>query len=146
MLEFNATFLIAMFSFVVFILIMNAIFYKPILNIMRKREEYINANYEESKRFENSASELTISRNSKLEQTKEKCKHDLKLSVDKAQIKASEKVSQVREETRQVIQSKKDELKNQEIALKEQINNTVVKDLASSILSKISGIKAEIRD
>jgi hypothetical protein len=68
------------------------------------------------------------------------------LSVDKAQIKASEKVSQVREETRQVIQSKKDELKNQEIALKEQINNTVVKDLASSILSKISGIKAEIRD
>ena len=45
MVEFNATFLIAMLSFVVFIMIMNAIFYNPILDIMRKREEYINSNY-----------------------------------------------------------------------------------------------------
>ena len=38
MMEFNATFLIAMLSFVVFIMIMNAIFYNPILSIIRKRE------------------------------------------------------------------------------------------------------------
>jgi F-type H+-transporting ATPase subunit b len=146
MLEFNATFLIAMFSFVVFILIMNAIFYKPILNIMRKREEYINTNYEDSKRFDDTASELTIARTSKLEQTQEKCRHDVKLSVDKAQAKALEKISQVKEDTKQTIQTKKDELKEQESLIKEEIKNNVVKDLASSIVSKLSGSKIEIRD
>jgi F-type H+-transporting ATPase subunit b len=146
MLEFNATFLIAMFSFVVFILIMNAIFYKPILNIMRKREEYINSNYEDSKRFDDTASELTISRNSKLEQTKDKCRHEVKKSIDKVQADSLEKISQVKEETKQAIQVKKEELKTQENVLKQQINDTVVNDLASSILSKLSGTKVEIRD
>jgi F-type H+-transporting ATPase subunit b len=146
MLEFNATFLIAMFSFVVFIFIMNAIFYKPILNIMRKREEYINTNYEDSKRFDDTASELTIARNSKLEQTQEKCRHDVKLAVDKAQASASEKISKKREDTKQTIQIKKDELKEKESLIKEEIKNNVVKDLASSIVSKLSGSKIEIRD
>ena len=55
MIEFNATFLVAMLSFVVFIMIMNAIFYRPILNIMRKRDEYINSNYDEAKELSEQA-------------------------------------------------------------------------------------------
>ena len=49
MFEFNATLIVAMFSFVVFMFIMNAIFYRPILNIIRKRENYVNDNYEAAK-------------------------------------------------------------------------------------------------
>ena len=71
MMEFNATFLIAMLSFVVFIMIMNAIFYNPIC-IIRKREDYINSNYEDAKRFENSAQEFNTTRAAKLEQVQEK--------------------------------------------------------------------------
>jgi predicted PurR-regulated permease PerM len=58
MIEFNATFLVAMFSFVLFILIMNAIFYRPILNIIRKREDYIASNTESVQKFEQKAEEL----------------------------------------------------------------------------------------
>ena len=46
MIEFNATFIVSMISFVVFIFIMNMIFYKPILTIIRKRENYIKDNYD----------------------------------------------------------------------------------------------------
>ena len=44
MFEFNATFLVAMISFVVFIIIMNAILYKPILSIIEERQAYIDKN------------------------------------------------------------------------------------------------------
>ena len=47
MFEFNATLIVAMISFVVFMFIMNAIFYRPILNIIKKRDDYINSNYED---------------------------------------------------------------------------------------------------
>ena len=44
MFEFNATFIIAMFSFVVFIMIMNAILYKPVLKVINERQTYIDDN------------------------------------------------------------------------------------------------------
>ena len=49
MLEFNATFLVSMISFIVFIIIMNAIFYKPILGVIEERENFINDHYNDAK-------------------------------------------------------------------------------------------------
>ena len=72
MIEFNATFIVAMLSFVLFIMIMNAIFYKPVLNIMRKREEYINSNYQEAKEFSQRAEEFNTQRNEKIKETQAK--------------------------------------------------------------------------
>lgn len=141
MIEFNATFLVAMLSFVVFILIMNAIFYNPILGIIRKREDYINSNYENSKRFKAEAEEIKTTRNAKLEQTQDKCRHQFKNSVDEAQTIAANKIKAAKENTKQVIQSKKDKLALDESELKNTLENSVVRDLASSITTKILGIK-----
>ena len=69
MIEFNATFLVAMLSFVLFIMIMNAIFYRPVLNIMRKREEYINSNYNEANSNSEEAQKLDAQRTEKIQQT-----------------------------------------------------------------------------
>ncbi len=44
MLEFNATFFIAMISFVIFMIIMNAILYKPLDRIVRERRDLIDKN------------------------------------------------------------------------------------------------------
>ena len=60
MIEFNATFIIAMLSFVIFILIMNAVFYQPVLNIIRKREDYIQSNYEDSANSEKNAKQILL--------------------------------------------------------------------------------------
>lgn len=141
MIEFNATFLVAMLSFVVFIMIMNAIFYNPILSIMRKREDYINSNYSNAKEFSNKAEEYNNQRNSKIKETQDKCRHNIKNIVDAAHSDANEKTQAVREQSKIEIQSKKDMLAGEEENLKNTIKSTVVKDLASSITSKILGQK-----
>lgn len=60
MLQFNATFLIAIVSFVIFIFIMNIIFYKPVLAIIEERKRYIRANYDAAEKF-NKDSDMVIS-------------------------------------------------------------------------------------
>ena len=44
-MEFDATFLIAAISFIVFVFIMNKIFYAPILNIMKARQDFVEENF-----------------------------------------------------------------------------------------------------
>lgn len=146
MFEFNATFLIAMFSFVVFILIMNSIFYQPILNIIRKREEYINSNYEDSKKFAQNASDLQNSRAAKLEQTQDKCRQEFKTVVDKVQSDAGEQIKEAKENSKKAIQAKKADLISEEESLKSSLKDSVVKDLASSIVSKLTGIDSKVDD
>ena len=47
-MEINATILVSAISFIVFIFIMNKILYKPVLEIIEKRQNYIYANKNES--------------------------------------------------------------------------------------------------
>lgn len=146
MIEFNATFLVAMLSFVVFIIIMNAIFYNPILNIMRKREEYINNNYNDAKSFTDKASELKTKHDSSIKETKAKCRTDIKNTVENAQSEANEKTHCAREYSKSKIQSKKDILLQDEQELKSTVKSTVVKDLASTIASKLLGENSTVND
>lgn len=139
MIEFNATFIVAMFSFVVFIFIMNAIFYNPILSIIRKREGFIDKNYEEAKRFEQLATQNTDVYSSKIGQTQDKCRHEIKIQVGKAQTEATEKLRTAKENFKAAIQQKKDDIHTESEALKMTVRNSVVKDLATSIVSKILG-------
>lgn len=146
MLEFNATFLIAMFSFVVFIFIMNAIFYNPILRIIRQREEYINSNYEDAKRFVSSAKEFNDTYSAKIEQTQKECRHEIRQIVSEAHANANEKISTARENAKNVVRQKKEVLFNEGENLKNTVKTTVVKDLASSIVSKLLGSEVKVCD
>lgn len=139
MIEFNATFIVAMLSFVLFIMIMNVIFYKPILNIMRKREEYINSNYSKAKEFSQKADEFETQRNEKIQETQAECRMNIKNIVEKAQDDANLKTSEAREQAKKEIQVKKDTLNVEEQNLKNAVKSTVVSNLASSITSKLLG-------
>lgn len=136
MIEFNATFLVAMLSFVVFIMIMNAIFYRPILNIMRKRDEYINSNYDEAKELSEQAEKLDIKKAETIQQTQNECRTEIKNVVENAQGLASKNVQDARTEVKNEIQLKKDSLIRESEALEGVLKSSVVTDLASSITSK----------
>ncbi len=146
MIEFNATFLVAMLSFVVFIFIMNAIFYNPILSIIRKREDYINSNYCEAKIYTDETLDLNTKRDTTIQDTKAKCRIGIKNSVESAQNVANEKVHSAREYAKSKIQSKKELLLNDERNLKDAIKSTVVLDLASSIATKLIGENTPLED
>lgn len=136
MIEFNATFLVAMLSFVVFIMIMNAIFYRPILNIMRKRDEYINSNYDEAKELSEQAEKLDIKKAETIQQTQNECRTEIKNVVENAQGLASKNVQDARTDVKNEIQLKKDSLVRESEALEGVLKSSVVTDLASSITSK----------
>mgnify|MGYP004505846897 FL=1 len=136
MIEFNATFLVAMLSFVVFIMIMNAIFYRPILNIMRKRDEYINSNYDEAKELSEQAEKLDIKKAETIQQTQNECRTEIKNVVENAQGLASKNVQDAITEVKNEIQLKKDSLVRESEALEGVLKSSVVTDLASSITSK----------
>ena len=45
-MEFNATFLATIVTFILFVILMNKILYAPILNIMLERRNFIDKNYQ----------------------------------------------------------------------------------------------------
>ena len=137
MIEFNATFIIAMLSFVVFIMIMNAIFYQPVLNIIRKRDNYINSNYEESKNNENSAKEIDNERNSQINATHSKCRKEFYTAVNKLQENAAEKIKQAKETNKTTILAEKDRLSKEEQELQQTLQDSVIEGLADSITTKL---------
>ena len=137
MIEFNATFIIAMLSFVVFIMIMNAIFYRPVLNIIRKREEYINSNYEDSSKNEKTAKELEENRNSQINATQAKCRKDFYTAVNKLQESAAGKIKDAKENNKAIIQTEKDRLSKEKMELQQRLQGSVVEDLANSITEKL---------
>lgn len=137
MFDFNATFIVAMLSFVLFIMIMNAIFYAPILNIIRKRDEYVEANYSDSKEFDAKAGEYKQNHSQKIKETQDICRQDFKQKISEIQAQATEKVHAAREESKISLKDRKEELSQKEQILKDNINDGVLKDLATAVTDKI---------
>lgn len=138
MIEFNATFLVAMLSFVLFILIMNAIFYRPILNIIRKREDYIASNQEAVQKFEQKAEELTQEHKNNIEKKQAQCRTKFKETISAEQSKSGEKIKKAREASKNEILKQKDILMEEEKNLRTELKNTVVSALASDITQKVT--------
>ena len=67
-MELNATFLIAAISFIVFVIIMNFIFYKPIEKIVREREKFIDENFDEAKKNDLTSQKLIDEYNKKIDE------------------------------------------------------------------------------
>ena len=65
-MEFNATFLISAISFILFTLLMNKIFYKPLGKIMNERENFINDNLNDAKISNDKAEFLLKDKDEKL--------------------------------------------------------------------------------
>ncbi len=65
-MEFNATFIAAFISFIVFTVVMNLILYKPINSIVQKRKELVDANYEEASKNAEKKDEVLQEREEKL--------------------------------------------------------------------------------
>jgi len=139
MFEFNATLIVAMFSFVVFMFIMNAIFYRPILNIIRKRENYVNGNYETAKTLESKAEEYNTEYQKKLNNAKEQEREALSAKIDNAQKKSFKTTQEANEKAKIEITSNKELIEKNKNELIDNINSNIINNLASDIVRKIAG-------
>ena len=136
MLEFNATFFVAMFSFIVFMLMMNSILYKPLSKIVEQRDGIINGNYSDA--------ELT---NQKIDDLANQHKESIETAKTLAKEQFNQKIGNYKSQKDAILESakmlaKKDlaiaqtELAGEEKSAKIVLESKVL-DLASQIASKL---------
>ena len=144
-MEFNATFLATIITFILFVFIMNKILYRPILGIMEERKNFIDSNYKNADENNAKSEELVAEKEAKLDDAKDDARGKYLETVDEfknqkadiisdAQRVASEELERSREELR----GASDEAKN---ALKGSMN-----DLANDIVEKVIGYRSNIEN
>lgn len=138
MLEFNATFIIAMISFVIFILIMNWIFYKPILGVIEEREKFINDHYNHAKNSKDKADALLKDKDERLNKTLSDSRKIVSNKVEEANKNSKTLTEEAKKSSQDKIEEAKKNLSLDEKNTTEAIKNNV-KDLAENISSKILG-------
>ena len=143
MLEFNATFIVAMLSFIVFMVIMNSILYKPLARIQKERAELIQA--------ENEAQKITEGKTEKLKEHYSEVIENSKLI---AKDNFNKKVSEYKQRKETILETsrslaKKDlAIANTELEGDEREARLILKpqiiEFASTIASKVLGYETKI--
>lgn len=137
-MEFDATFLIALLSFIVFIFIMNKVFYAPVLKIMQERQSFVEQNYDSAKTTKNEIKNKSEYMNSELEKSRNEARNMIAENSQNLKIQKSKKISEYKENLYNSITEQKDTLRDSAISAKEVLKDNVV-DLAKEISQKILG-------
>ena len=137
-MEINATILISAISFLVFIFIMNKILYKPVLEIMEKRQNYIDANKNEADEHRQKAQQLLADKDEKVADAQRKSR-DIVASKTNA---LKEEKSKVLKDTKDSVSNYFSEQKQNLAHQKEDASHNMkydVADLANRLTTKLMG-------
>lgn len=146
-MEFDATFIIAAISFILFVFIMNAILYSPVLKVMQSRQSYVEENFIQAKETANEIEKQTQYRNSELDKSRNKAQNMVAEKSGELKNQRAEKISAYKEESYGNIAKERDSLRQSALDAKEILKDRVV-DIAKGISSKILGdtISADLID
>lgn len=137
-MEFNATFIVSAISFIIFTIIMNAIFYKPLSNVVAQRQKFIDDTAETAKQHRIKSEAILNDKAKKIEKTKHDAKKVIADKSDEVKKQKSDLASEAQSKALQKVESAKDELhKSGEDA--QSILSDEAKKLADSISAKILG-------
>ena len=137
-MEFNATFLVSAISFLVFVFLMNRIFYAPLSDIIEKREKLVDDTLNDAKSSREQASGILTERENKLTKAREDSKKIVSSSVEKANSNSKDMIQQAKNNASDEINAKKADLQAQNSDVKSKLDNTV-NELAGVITTKILG-------
>ena len=137
-MEFNATFIVSIISFILFTLIMNKILYKPIDKIMTERQEFINETLSAAKNSINKADALLKDRNAKLESAKASSKEIITRSTVDANLQAEMQKQEAKSKSIEYISSAKNKLHEEAEILNKKLSENI-DDFAKEIATKIMG-------
>ena len=135
-MEFNATFLITIISFIVFALLMNVILYEPIKKIVEAREKYYSENNEIVSSNEVKGESLIKEKDQRISYAKEKSRKSIQKFHDKSQ-KEKENLMAFEKENLGIKTADHETMLNEE---KAKIKNNIEKDaeeISDIIVSKI---------
>lgn len=137
-MEFNATFIASAISFVVFTLIMNAIFYKPLSNAVSERKKFIDATLEEAKLHSAKSEAILKDKELKLENTRHDAKRIISEKSDEVKTKKAQMTVEAQQKAVKTIDTAKVELHKSRDEAQDVLSQDV-KTLAQTIAEKILG-------
>ena len=145
MLEFNATFFVAMFSFIIFMLIMNAVLYKPIARIQKERAELIENENKAAKIIEDKTNNLKQQQQDNIEKSKVLAKDNFNKKVSEYKERKETILSTAKDLAAKDIEIASAQLNGDEreakLILKSQLN-----ELASMVASKVLDTDVKIEN
>lgn len=137
-MEFNATFIVATISFIIFMMIMNKILYQPISKIVDDRDNLINDNYNHAKNNNEKAQGIYKDRDTRLNNSIAESKKLVADKIADANNKAKSATSEAKKNSIKKINNAKEDIKNKSENINSELNNRV-DDIAEHISAKLLG-------
>lgn len=137
-MEFNATFVVSTISFIVFSIIMNWIFYKPIQKVVLERQKFIDENYDDAKSSKDKSEAILKDKQEKLQRTKDEAKKMLNEKTDEAKANQDQLKTEAQQNAAQLVDEGKSKIKTAQDETDNALQNEV-ENLAQSITDKIMG-------
>ena len=144
-MEFNATFLVSVISFLLFVEIMNRIFYMPLTNIAAERKELLDANYSDAKNFDDAAESILQDREIRLNEAETQSRKMISDGIENENSKGKILTDEASKRSQITISNRKNTLMQEKEALQAELE-TRVNNLAETIASKITGTDVKIRN
>lgn len=138
-MEFNATFLVSAISFILFVFIMNAILYKPVIKIMEEREAFLKANSDEAENARKTTDKIAEKKQTELAAARAEATATVSDGTEK--FKAENKAETDEFEKTQKIRAEEEKsvLKNEAEKSKEQLNIGSA-EISKIIVDKVLGV------
>ncbi len=144
-MEFNATFLVSVISFLVFVAIMNKIFYTPLTNVVCERKEILDGNYHEAEKFNSDAEQILRERDEKLAEAEDQSRKIITDKMDRSNADSKVLTSEAASKSAEEIKNRKSALADERISAKSELDSKVL-GLAERISSKVLGFDVKIDD
>ena len=142
-MEFNATFIVSAISFIIFTVIMNKIFYKPLEHVMDERQKFIDDTKSDAINSNNKADAILKDKEERL--NKSESKKIVADKVNEANENSKTLTNNAKQKSQDEISSAKSNLQNEARETSEELK-TKVKDLAEVISSKVLGMDTHIEN
>lgn len=139
-MEFNATFLVSAISFIVFVLIMNAILYNPVIKIMEERQAFLDKNEQDTNEANSKAEEFNEKKNAELAKARAEAKNIVDSGVEKFRAENKLAIDNYSAEQKEKTENQKTELYNEMQGAKETLKQSS-DDISKMITDKVLEVK-----
>ena len=137
-MEINATILVSAISFIVFIFIMNKILYKPVLDIMEKRQNYIDSNKNEAEMHHKKAQDMLADKDAKIADAQRKSRDIVASKADALKEEKSKVLKDTKDRVSNYFSEQKQNLAHQKEEAAANMKYDVA-DLANRLTTKLMG-------
>ena len=137
-MEINATILVSAISFIVFIFIMNKILYKPVLEIMEKRQNYIDANKNEADEHHKKAQQLLVDKDARVAEAQRTSRDIVASKADAIKEEKSKVLNDTKDSVTSYFSEQKQNLAHQKDEAAANMKHDVA-DLANRHTTKLMG-------